>query len=585
MPATKALSKFQTASSKARLEWVMPDFNGVDNNSDPSSIGDDKSPDALNVIFDSNGSVATRKGYSKLLTTTYSGGAILGMRALYKSDAITKQLVYFSGTDFLRYDNAGGSVKINSVNYTTGKQWDSDIYLDKMYAGNGVDPLQAYDFTTIANVSGAAGITPQYVRVHKNRTWLANANSSRLYFSNAGDPNTYPVNNFIDINTNDGQVITGLEELTDALVIWKTDSIWIVQGEPLGAGNTTTLGNLQMRRLNSDVGCVAFRTICKVQGVIFFMARSGVFVLQNYQTQLISKDVNGTFRGMNTNTQNASWACYSALEKKYILNYPDGAATTPNKCIVYDTLVKGWAVWDDIPGSCGTNFKFNNTDTMVFGDAVKGIVYKMFQNYNDIAGDNGQASSTGSTTALNDASKAWTTNGLVDAKVYIINGTNAGQTAVITANTATQITFSPAMTLATDSSCVYTIGGYAAYWKTKISDFSAPQMTKKYKYWNIFADSATGYNLMLGISLGFAPLTFNAGTIALTTAGWLWDQVAPVWDAPGYFWDPKASLFKRANIGGQERHIQLMFGNVAANQPFRVFTQTISYKEKKARPS
>lgn len=585
-------SKFQQKSPRDRIEFPLSNFTGVDNSADASSVEDNISPDSLNTVLDNTGSVQTRKGYTKLLTTASAlGNPIQGMRQYYNNSTATKQLIYASGANLYRYDNAGGSVQIGGP-YTAGKQWDFDVYNDTLYAVNGADGIFQYAGGAITQVSGVNGpvgdaisLFPQYIRIHKNRSWVVPPNSSTIYFSNAGDAGTFPINNFIQVNTNDGQVITGIEVLVDSLVVFKTDSIWYITGEPQGSGNSTVVGNLSLRRANSEVGCVAFRTIQKVGAVLLFMSRSGLYVLQNYSSSIISSSINGTFRtGMNLNFQSLSWAIYSPYEKKYIVGYPSIVATTPDKAICYDLLVKRYTLWDDVPGSCAVNFRFNQTDTVLVGDPVKGLIYQHFTGYADIAGDNGIATA-GTTLTLTDSTKAWTTGQFIDASVTIISGTGAGQSAIISANTATQLTFAPAFTTAPDTTSIYSIGAYQNYWKSKIFDFKAPAMSKRFKYLKLFMDSESNYNILAGSSIDFQPLSFNLPSQSLASSAVSWGQGGIVWGQAGISWGNRFSLFKRIGLAGQGRYIQIIFGSVSSNQPWRVFEYTLTYKLKKERPT
>lgn len=67
-----------------------------------------------------------------------------------------------------------------------------------------------------------------------------------------------------------------------------------------------------------------------------------------------------------------------------------------------------------------------------------------------------RAATSGTTTTLTDSTQAWTTNDKVNRVVTIDSGTGSGQSAIITANTATQLTFA-AMGVAPDATSVYRI--------------------------------------------------------------------------------------------------------------------------------
>jgi prepilin-type N-terminal cleavage/methylation domain-containing protein len=88
--------------------------------------------------------------------------------------------------------------------------------------------------------------------------------------------------------------------------------------------------------------------------------------------------------------------------------------------------------------------------------------------------DSGRASG-GTTTTLNDDLKAWTPGAMAPPAasahtLRIIAGTGAGQTRTITANTATQLTVSPALGTAPDTNSLYVITTARAFTKTSSTD-------------------------------------------------------------------------------------------------------------------
>lgn len=573
-----SMSRVQRNAPRQKLDWEYPAFGGLNDTDDPTGLDEIDSPDTLNTNYDSVQSVGTRKGYTKVLTTP-APSWIGGMYPLYQSNG-TKQLVFGSNTNLYRYNNAGGSVALTGTptNFTANQQWSFDELQDQVYGGNGTDPLISYNGTSYSIVNSA--IHPQFLKVRKNRLYCANANSSTLYFSDAGNPASFPVNNFIQINTNDGQNITGLFAILDNLIIFKDDSVWILTGEPLGAGNTTTIGNLQLRAANSSVGCSAFRTIQQVDQTLFFMHYSGIYALQNYSVTLVSPKLQKTFsNGMNPGFLSLCWAVYNDQEKKYIMGYPSTVATTPDRAIVYDFLSKNYTRWDDIPGSCAINYRFSGlVEGIVMGDPNKGNIYQLLQGYADIAGDNGTATG-GSTTTLVDSTKSWTTNIFADARVAIVTG--AGQLTFVgkvVSNTATTLTFSSTATTPAAGQ-VYTIGYYDSYWTTKVMDFEMVGYTKKYRFFNLFIDSAI-YPILFGSSIDFQPLNYQKA-FKLSSNAPIWGTM--IWGS--FIWGSYSSLFAQASIAATGRYLQAKFGNNLANQPWRASSASVNYKLKKERPN
>lgn len=579
-------SRVQSGAPRPKVDYEVNYFGTVDTTSDPSLMEDNNSPDTLNTVYDQMHAVGSRQGYIKLLTTKLPS-FVGGMYPLYQSNG-TRQLLYASKTNLYTYNNAGGSNAVNGtggtpLNFTADQQWSFDEYMDTVYGGDGIDGLIAYNGTSVSIANSA--ITPQYVAIKTNRVYCANKNSSTLYFSDAGNPTSFPVNNFIQINTNDGQNITGLKALNSNLVVFKDESVWILLGEPLGAGNTTTIGNLQLRQANSPVGCSAFRTIQLVDGLLYFAHYSGIYVLQNYSVGLVSPMLNYTFlNSMNPGYMNKMYAVYNALRKKYILGYPSSTSTVPDRAIVWDTLVKQYSLWDHIPGGCMVNFKFSGTQEQVLmGDPSIGNIYEMFQGYADIAGYTNIAAGCtgGSTTTLVDSNASWTTNEFVDCRVMIGNNLGSYQVATVQSNTATTLTFTSSIT-APAAGTPYSIGYYTSYWKTKIHDFGATGYTKAFRYFNLFCD-AEQYNIYIGNAIDYAPLAFQK-SFNLSTNPLDWDQAGINWDTAGLIWDSnQASVFGQANIGGAGRHIQTIIGNNLANQPWRAIKYSYQYKLKKER--
>lgn len=568
--------------SRAKLDYQVPRFGTLDNTNDPTGIADIDSPDCLNVVYDTIQSVATRQGYSKLLTSA-APSFIGGMYPLYQSNG-TKQLLYASGTLWYRYNNAGGGVALGGTpaSFTADQMWDTDEFQDSMYAGNGTDPLIAYNGTTITVAN--AGISPQFVKVHKNRIYAANKNSSIVYFSDAGNPTSFPANNFIQINTNDGQNITGISELGDNLVIFKDESVWLLNGEPLGAGNTTTIGNLQLRQADSDVGCSAFRTIRKVGQVLFFMHYTGIYYLQNYSVQPVTDGrLNKLFSSsfMNPGFINKCWAIYSSQQNKYILGYPSAVSTTPDMALCFDTIVKGFSLWDHIPGSVAAVYKFTgNQQSVMMGDPNKGNIYQMFQGYADIAGYNGTATG-GSVSTLVDSGAAWTVNAFADCRVLIGSPLGTTYIATVLSNTATTLTFTSAIPVAVTAGQPYSIGFYNSYWTTKWHDFEMTGYTKKYRFFNLFCDAAN-YNILFGYANDFANLTYQK-PFNIGLGSKVWGQSGLVWGASSGNWGTYTSEFAQANVGSNGRYIKFIFGNTLANQPWRALKYSVSYKQKKMR--
>lgn len=147
--------------------------------------------------------------------------------------------------------------------------------------------------------------------------------------------------------------------------------------------------------------------------------------------------------------------------------------------------------------------------------------------------------SAGTSTTITDAVKAWTTNvpaGLwIGYTVEVIAGTNAGSSARITANTATQITFTPAMGAANDTTSVYVIRrggaptGFGAQTTGTATSGAAGTLTDNSKSFQ--ANQLVGlYMLILNTTgaavVGIGKITSNTATVInWTSVGGMTDVI------------------------------------------------------------
>ncbi len=93
---------------------------------------------------------------------------------------------------------------------------------------------------------------------------------SRVFFSNIGDPTTYPAANFIDVQSPySDEPITGFAILYGNLIIFKRFSIYILQGAPPD--------NLVLTKLNASVGCTNPESVVSVDNLFYFISDRGLY--------------------------------------------------------------------------------------------------------------------------------------------------------------------------------------------------------------------------------------------------------------------------------------------------------------------
>jgi hypothetical protein len=133
---------------------------------------------------------------------------------------------------------------------------------DKMFVWNGTDTCSSID---------AAPEGPVCVRGYKNYLFCGNAEppgggtrlNSRVWWSDPGDAHTWPAANYIDLDADDGDLITGMEILGNELIVFKERKIFAI----------TYVGGIYEfyaeNRMNG-VGCAATNSIIPIFSELLF---------------------------------------------------------------------------------------------------------------------------------------------------------------------------------------------------------------------------------------------------------------------------------------------------------------------------
>ncbi|MCL6558536.1 MAG: LamG domain-containing protein, partial [Firmicutes bacterium] len=254
--------------------------------------------------------------------------------------------------------------------FTAGGQFYFGQLNDLLAVLNGIDSPRKYDGTTLAAMGGSPPHAA-YGVAHKNRFWMAKG--SRLYFSDLLNMESWPVLNFIDIMPNDGDEITGLLVFGDYLVIAKQHSIWILLGE--------TTSTFRVRRIHSDRGCYAPRSLCIVNQMLCFISDDGIYFSDFTQPVLISERLRATWDSLNKRRLNlvASWFS----EHKLYVAVPDAGSQRNSRVLVYDTIRQAFAGDRKWPVSCWVDFREAGQINTFFGRSDVGNVRKINAGYND----------------------------------------------------------------------------------------------------------------------------------------------------------------------------------------------------------
>ena len=278
---------------------------GMNNKTSPLLIKDNEAELIINYNLDKSGALTKRNGFAAFATQMVAGNPILGMHQYTNSStpAETTQVAVINnsgGTNAVIYYNASGTWATSKTD-DTAASGNTDYnrtrfatFLDYLFRVNGVQVV-----ATSINVNGSswgttnapATITPAFISVFQDRVYLARNGAtlgSRVYFSelpSGGSLTWDTTNDFFDINPDDGDQITGLENNGNRLLIFKSRSMYrwtFGQTEPdrlIGVGTDSQ----ECIKTNFDLG------------ITFFANQKGVYAYDGDRPRLISRKIQSWF--------------------------------------------------------------------------------------------------------------------------------------------------------------------------------------------------------------------------------------------------------------------------------------------------
>lgn len=277
-----------------------------------------------------------------------------------------------------RWTGSGQPVAVSGANLTIDLPVEFVDTGEAIYVFNGTD--------TVGKLVGATYTTVAAIPNGKYPFWLNNrlyitgntTYKSRLYFSDAGAPETHGGSSYIDIFPSQKSPNTGLGSIGGTMVIGKQDNLITFTGY--------TEDDFTVKKLADQLpnfGITAHRSIINTGNDLLFMSFAGQvphirsikrtsFDQLNYGG-IISGEIEGT---MNSINKAALGEVAGGFDGRYAWwAVPLNASLVNNYVICYDTVKEGWTVHDDMDASIWFRSSLTGQDRLSFCDAVTGSCY------------------------------------------------------------------------------------------------------------------------------------------------------------------------------------------------------------------
>ena len=348
-------------------------------------------------LFTTSGNWKTRSGYAKLNTTTLGASVACTGLKYYKLVAGTKFIVgIFDNDKIYKMDYSGGGGPdgtwddiTGSLSFAIGQDNLASFAIgeDTLIIEDGLSTTPPYKWTGSGNAAALGGSPPNATMVtyHKRMGFAAgnNTNPSTLYFTDVGNIENWTtgLSGNLNIDTNDGTVITGIVPGFDALYIWKgtagssNGSIWRLSGDDKDT--------FQLQRMVSIVGTASHQSIARIGSDFFFTTSQGdVYIYDGaIKTQLISTKIQGSIDGANFNR--FPYAIGEVFDKDYYISYSTVSNSTHNRVLSFDTFPYAWTKFTGLNANALAVAEDGlGKDMLVFGD-YGGFVYKYPSGTND----------------------------------------------------------------------------------------------------------------------------------------------------------------------------------------------------------
>lgn len=286
----------------SRVEALnLVDFTGGLNlRADAFELGDNESPDMLNVDIDPRGGFYSRKGWERWNSSDIA--PVWDPRSMYVHSIASgddyvflannnKVLVSTTGS-FSDVTVGGSSVVVDCDPHGADfASWGDDCYIAaglddpmvKWELGGSSYMQQAYSATFSDYTSPTTDVAPycKYVATHAGYMFAAYTQEStsthphRLRWSHPNVPTAWNENDYIDIKEGGGP-ITGIIPRRDHLLIFKPSSVWAL----FGYDSTSW----QLVNVTREVGAVHRQAIARSEQTVFFFSwPRGVFAITDDQ--------------------------------------------------------------------------------------------------------------------------------------------------------------------------------------------------------------------------------------------------------------------------------------------------------------
>ena len=362
-------------------------------------IQPNESPLMQNLTLDTTFAPSKRPGYA--VHSTVSVLITKGLESIYRvyfNNGDYADLVHTGNVFYASNNNGPYSIIAPPMLVTDGSHYAYETYQNRAYIIDQSETQSVYSYGADITAETSFPVKGKYILSSKGRLWIGGSSSDDtvqislsgplqyirndpniVYFTSPyGDPhdqNQWLIENnggFIRL-PNDGDVITGMQTVNTFMLIFRKNSIFVVESPVTGSDG---IAKTTVRQVSQGIGCIAPRSLVKMEaGPIYFLGKRGVYSYDGSNIEYLSLKVEPDIGRIGDELG-------LTYKRQYWL-VQFGSDTSE---MVYDIDIKAWTKYDSIPLSCGFTAQGDvDLGALFIGMSNDGFVYK----FGDAAFDNG----------------------------------------------------------------------------------------------------------------------------------------------------------------------------------------------------
>lgn len=324
---------------------ALPSFGGLNLRDDPQEVGWQGAIDLRNVDLDDRGRLRQRDGYTVFgpsmspsfpyalkeyprlgsnpqLLAIDIGGTAHAISQLGETVATTTSMggsIAVIGTSSATYAYIVGS------SFASTKRWDGTA------------------FSTPAGMPVAGYLAVQPADNRLVAAYTGSSNPSRVQFSGAGTPETWGVDDFVDLLPGDGESISNLVAWQNYLFVFKKTKFFVFYGN---STDSTGGAVFNYRTVGNGVGSFNSAAAVVADDGVYFVGNDGLYRTTGGDAERVGRSLDPFFRGVSHVTLGTFSLVQSSgfFEGRIYLSIKNTA--NAYWTLVYDIASDAWLVWD-----------------------------------------------------------------------------------------------------------------------------------------------------------------------------------------------------------------------------------------------